>query len=84
MQQTDQPMPENLSGYFKNLIGQKLFLNADNRQPAILQEVHNDHLRLATAGAGDSPHDHFIIPLRSIVSVQEVEGLDGVVVYLVR
>lgn len=65
-------------------IGQRVFLNADSRTPNVLQTVKDDYLVLRGVASYETPAHAFIIPLRSIVSLQEVDGIDGLVIYLVR
>lgn len=79
-----QTMPAQLRAYLGERIGQRIFLNADSRHPSILEAVYDDYITLHRTASPDDPEQSFIIPLNSIVSLQEVEGLGGVVVYLVR
>lgn len=79
-----QTMPAQLRAYLGERIGQRVFLNADSRHPSMLEAVHDDYLILRRPASPEDPEQSFVIPLASIVSMQEVEGMGGVVVYLVR
>lgn len=83
---TGQPrfLPESFREYLQNSVGQKIYLNADDRHPCILQNVHTDYIVLSNAPKTNEPRQTYAIPIANIVSLQEVDGLGGLVVYLTR
>jgi hypothetical protein len=76
--------PERLKTYLKKHLGEKIYLNADNRRPNVLKEIHEDYIVLSAVPKETEPEQSFVVPISSIVSLQQVEGIDGLVVYLVR
>ena len=73
-----------LAAFFETRIGEKIFLNADDRNPVVLKAVCNDYLELSSNGSGTRPKSSFIIPFNSIISIQETEGINGLILYLMR
>ncbi len=59
------------------------FLNADNRNPMIIHQIGSDYIQLKNTNRKEKM-DIITIPLTSIVSVQERQGLGGIVVYLMK
>lgn len=72
-----------MQNYLRTRIGEIIYLNADSRKPFRLQEVMDDYFELAGTSENEKK-DALIIPIASIVSVQKMEGLPGLVMYLVK
>ena len=71
--------------YLKNHIGERIFLNANDQNPYVLESVEKDYILLNQIDdLQDSVAESFVIPLSAIVSVQQIEGLPGIIVYLVK
>ncbi len=61
----------------------RYFLNADNRNPMTIHQIGSDYIQLKNINHKEKM-DIITIPLTSIVSVQERQGLGGIVVYLMK
>ena len=73
-----------MQNYLRTRIGETIFLNADSRKPFCLHEVKDDYFELtAPSGERDSGNT-LIVPITSVVSVQEMENQIGLVVYLIK
>ena len=70
--------------FLQQHVGKRIFLNADNLKPYILKSVYGDCLQLIQESDANKPGQTFIIPYSAIVSLQEIEGLRGLVIYLIR
>ncbi len=71
--------------YLKQHIGDRIFLNANDQEPYVLESVERDYIKLAQSKRyANSPIETFVVPLTAIVSVQEIDGIPGVILYLVK
>ena len=70
--------------FLEQHIGKRIFLNADDLKPYTLASVHDDCIQLTRSSEANGDDQTFVIPYSAIVSLQEVEGLGGLVVYLVK
>ena len=71
--------------YLEKHIGDRIFLNANDQNPYVLESVEKDYILLNQIDdLQDSVAESFVIPLSAIVSVQQIEGLPGIIVYLVK
>ena len=84
MAETTLVSPKRLAAFFETRLGETIFLNADDRNPSTLKAVFDDYLELSSHRIGAGPKSSFIIPFTSIVSIQETEGIQGLILYLVR
>ncbi|MDQ7064385.1 MAG: hypothetical protein Q9P90_09055, partial [candidate division KSB1 bacterium] len=66
--------------YLKQHIGDRIFLNANDQKPYVLESVERDYIRLAqTKNHVRSSIETFVVPLTAIVSVQKIDGVPGVI-----
>lgn len=71
--------------YLKSHVGERIFVNADDQKPFLLQSVEKDYIRLSQIESLQNiTTESFVIPFSAIVSVQEVEGVNGIIIYLVK
>lgn len=73
-----------MQNYLRTRIGEIIYLNADSRKPFRLQEVMDDYFELAGQSQQGEPGDILIIPIASVVSIQELDTQIGLVIYLVK
>lgn len=78
--------PKGLFGYFQEHIGRCIFINADCEHPYILKLVDEDYLIVAQKDNNirQIRADRIIIPFHSIISIQEIKDLNGIIIYLLR
>ena len=76
--------PESFRELLQKNIGQQIYLNADDRHPCRLLEVQTDYIVLTSRGQANQPHQTYTVPISSILSLQHLEGLGALVVYLLR
>jgi len=74
----------NFGDFLKELIGKQIYLNADSRKPHMLEAVKDDYIFLTNTHRDNEPRQAFAIQISSIVSTQEIEGVEGIVIYLVK
>jgi len=84
MAETIVASPKRLAAFFETRLGETVFLNADDRNPSTLKAVFDDYLELTSTRADTGLQSSFIVPFNSIVSVQETEGIQGIILYLTR
>ncbi len=69
-----------LTSLLKPYIGHLVFLNADNLNPYTLEKVNEDHLILLH----NTTKKRLILSFSGIASFQRLEGIDGLIIYLIR
>lgn len=75
---------DNLYKFFKHQSGSRVFVNGDSRQPYFITQVQADFLTLDASESELEKSNQLYIPFQSIVSIQRLNNVDGLVFYLVK
>lgn len=71
--------------YLEKHIGDRIFLNANDQNPYVLESVEKDYIKLSQVqNSENSSLESCVVPITAIVSVQELKGIQGIILYLIK